>query len=156
MRNSSKRYVGTTEQRINKWMRMCLHWQFDIQRGIEKKSSYYFTKYHVGKYPKRFFNDLSNCVVDREYVINKMNLISEDRMKRDRKLGLHSNRVLIKQIDIPNYNIKYKTKGVKINDSTILKNVVKSKLNLSEISTVNLVDEIRSRLKTVGKHMVII
>lgn len=29
-----KRYIGTTEDRINKWMRMCLHWQFDIRRGI--------------------------------------------------------------------------------------------------------------------------
>ena len=156
MRNNSKRYVGTTEQRINKWMRMCLHWQFDIQRGIEKKSSYYFTKYHVGKYPKRFFNDLSNCVVDREYVINKMNLISEDRMKRDRKLGLNSNRVYIQQVYIPNYFDNYKIKGVKINDSTILKNVGKNKIGLSDISTVNLIKEVRSRLKAVGQHMVII
>ena len=63
-----------------------------------------------------------------------MNLISEDRMKRDRKHGLHSNRVLIKQIDVPNYNITYKIKGVKINDNTILKNVAKSNFNLSDVS----------------------
>ena len=88
-----KRYVGTTEDRINKWMRMCLQWQFDIRRGIEKKSSHYYTKYHVGKYPKKWFADLKDCVVDRDYVINKMNLISEDRMKRDRSLGQKSNKV---------------------------------------------------------------
>ena len=122
-----KRYIGTTEDRINKWMRMCLHWQFDIRRGIEKKSSHYYTKYHVGKYPKKWFVDLKDSVVDRDYVINKMNLISEDRMKRDRSLGEKSNRVLIKQVEIPNYTINHKTKGVRVSDDTILKEVAKSK-----------------------------
>lgn len=122
-----KRYVGTTEDRINKWMRMCLQWQFDIRRGIEKKSSHYYTKYHVGKYPKKWFADLKDCVVDRDYVINKMNLISEDRMKRDRSLGQKSNKVVIKQVEIPNYTINHKTKGVRVSDDTILKEVAKSK-----------------------------
>ena len=117
------RYIGSTEDRINKWMRMCLQWQFDIRRGIEKKPSHYYTKYHVGKYPKKWFADLKDCVVDREYVINKMNLISDDRMKRDRSLGQNSNRVLIIQADVP------KSKGVKIGDYTILKEVAKSKNN---------------------------
>ena len=119
------RYIGSTEDRINKWMRMCLQWQFDIRRGIEKKSSHYYTKYHVGKYPKKWFADLKDCVVDREYVINKMNLISEDRMIRDRNLGLKSNKVVIKQVDIPNYSIKYKTKGVKVGEDTIVKEVAR-------------------------------
>lgn len=122
-----KRYIGTTEDRINKWMRMCLHWQFDIRRGIEKKSSHYYTKYHVGKYPKKWFVDLKDSVVDRDYVINKMNLISEDRMKRDRSLGQKSNKVIIKQVEIPNYTINRKTKGVRVSDDTILKEVAKSK-----------------------------
>jgi len=122
-----KRYIGTTEDRINKWMRMCLQWQFDIRRGIEKKSSHYYTKYHVGKYPKKWFADLKDCVVDRDYVINKMNLISEDRMKRDRSLGQKSNKVVIKQVEIPNYTINHKTKGVRVSDDTILKEVAKSK-----------------------------
>ena len=122
-----KRYIGTTEDRINKWMRMCLHWQFDIRRGIEKKSSHYYTKYHVGKYPKKWFVDLKDSVVDRDYVINKMNLISEDRMKHDRILGQKSNKVIIKQVEIPNYTINHKTKGVRVSDDTILKEVAKSK-----------------------------
>ena len=122
-----KRYIGTREDRINKWMRMCLHWQFDIRRGIEKKSSHYYTKYHVGKYPKKWFVDLKDSVVDRDYVINKMNLISEDRMKRDRSLGQKSNKVIIKQVEIPNYTINHKTKGVRVSDDTILKEVAKSK-----------------------------
>ena len=120
------RYVGTVEDRINKWMRMCLQWQFDIRRGIEKKSSHYYTKYHVGKYPKRYFADLACSVVDREYVINKMNLISEDRMKYDKERGIESNKVVIQQVEIPNYSIKHKTKGIKVNENTIIKNVAKS------------------------------
>lgn len=123
------RYIGSTEDRINKWMRMCLQWQFDIRRGIERKSSHYYTKYHVGKYPKKWFADLKDCVVDREYVINKMNLISEDRMKRDRSLGINSNKVVIKQVDIPNYSIGHKTRGVKVSEDTIVKNVAKSTNN---------------------------
>ena len=120
-----KRYVGSTEDRINKWMRMCLQWQFDIRRGIEKKASHYYTKYHVGKYPKRYFDDLAYSVVDRDYVINKMNLISEDRMKYDRERGIESNKVVIQQIDIPNYSVKHKTKGVKVGNNTIIKEVAK-------------------------------
>lgn len=123
----SNRYIGSTEDRINKWMRMCLQWQFDIRRGIEKKSSHYYTKYHVGKYSKKWFADLKDSVVDRDYVINKMNLISEDRMKRDRSLGQKSNKVVIKQVEMPNYTINHKTKGVKVSDDTILKEVAKSK-----------------------------
>lgn len=120
------RYIGTTEDRINKWMRMCLQWQFDIRRGIEKKSEHYFKKYHVGKYSKKWFADLKDSVVDREYVIGKMNLISEDRMKRDRNLGIKSNRVLIVQVDTPTYTAKNNSKGIKVGEDTILKEVARS------------------------------
>ena len=54
-----------------------------------------------------------------------MNMISEDRMKRDRSLGEKSNRVLIQQIDTPNRCVNYKTRGIKINENTILKYVAK-------------------------------
>lgn len=117
------RYIGTTEDRINKWMRMCLQWQFDIRRGIEKKSAHYFTKYHVGKYPKKWFADLKDCVVDRKYVINKMNLISENRMLRDRSLGLKSNKVVIKQVNPDDMNINGVSAKIKVGDDTIVKYV---------------------------------
>lgn len=121
----SQRYIGTTEDRINKWMRMCLQWQFDIRRGIEKKADHYFTKYHVGKYRRGYFSDLKNCVVDRNYVIGKMNLISEERMKRDRGIGKKSNKVVIVQVDASTIG----SKGVKVNDDTILKTVAKTVVN---------------------------
>lgn len=37
----SNRYIGSTEERINKWMRLCLHYQFDKKLGQAKKLSYY-------------------------------------------------------------------------------------------------------------------
>jgi len=114
----AKRYIGNTEDRINKWMRMCLQWQFDIRRGIEKNASHYFSKYHVGKYSEDYFSDLAYSVVDRKYVIAKMNRISNDRMLRDRKLGLNSNRVLIVQVGDKKLNY---IKPVKINENTIIK-----------------------------------
>lgn len=117
------RYIGTTEDRINKWMRMCLQWQFDIRRGIERKSAYYFTKYHVGKYSKKWFADLKNCVVDRKYVINKMNLISENRMLRDRSLGLKSNKVVIKQVSRDDVNMNGISAKIKVGDDTIVRYV---------------------------------
>lgn len=145
--NFNSRYRGNEVLRINKWMRMCLHWQFDKLRKEEKKASYYYTKYHVGKYPKRFFADLIYNVIDRDYVINKMNIISEYRMKRDRKLGLKSNRVLIRQIEMPTDKIGFVSVGVKVGDDTIVKNVAKSKFDLSEVSTISLVEELERRTK---------
>ena len=65
------------------------------------------------------FEDLKDSVVDREYVINKMNLISEDRMKRDRSLGLNSNKVLIVQSNVPN------PKSIKMGEYTIIKEVAR-------------------------------
>ena len=146
MKKETKRYIGSTEDRINKWMRMCLQWQFDIRRGIEKKSSHYFEKYHVGKYSKEYFSDLSTSVIDRNYVINKMNLISEARMRRDRSLGKKSNRVVIRQVNIPDYTIRHKTKSIKLENDTIIKDVGKSKYYLSDISTDLLLEEINKRL----------
>ena len=36
----SNRYIGSTEERINKWMRLCLHYQFGKKQKQEKKLSY--------------------------------------------------------------------------------------------------------------------
>lgn len=121
-----KRYVGTAEDRINKWMRMCLQWQFDIRNNNERKASHYFTKYHVGKYPKRFFSDLAESVIDRNYVIEKMNMISEDRMKRDRKLGIKSNKVVLRQSVKTEKKAGYVSHSIKVGDDTIVKYVARN------------------------------
>ena len=147
-----KKYIGSTEDRINKWMRMCLQWQFDIRRGIERKASHYYTKYHVGKYPKEYFKDLKNAIIDRNYVINKMNMISEARMERDKKLGIKSNKVVLKQVD-PSQEIQMSKKGFKINEDTVIKNVAKSPVDLSEVSTYLLWLEINKRFSTTEDYL---
>lgn len=141
------RYVGTTEDRINKWMRMMLHWQFDIRREQEQNASYYFTKYHVGKYPKKYFEDIKWHVIDRDYVIHKMNQISAKRMKRDRDLGLKSNQVRILQDERVNAYIceSVPQKGVKVDDKTVVKTAAQGLYDLGCVSTQRLRNELASR-----------
>lgn len=130
---------------------MCLQWQFDIRRGNERPSKHYYEKYHVGKYPKSYFDDLADSVVDREYVINKMNIISEARMKRDRNLGINSNKVVIKQSEIPSEKTKNRVTGIRISDDTILKRVPKAEQDLSNASLTDLRLELMKRDANSGK-----
>jgi len=143
----TKRYVGTTEDRINKWMRMLLHWQFDIRREQEQGASYYFTKYHVGKYPKKYFEDIRWHVIDRDYVIHKMNQVSAKRMKRDRDLGIPSNQVRILQDERVNRYIceLVPQKGVKVNENTVIKTAGQGFYDLGCVSTQRLQNELASR-----------
>lgn len=73
--------IGTREDRINRFFRMCLEWQYDLRNGNKKKTTYYFTKYGVGKYAKRYFNDIAYATIDRQYIIDKMKFIQEDYHK---------------------------------------------------------------------------
>jgi hypothetical protein len=66
------RKIGSKEDRINRFFRMCLEWQYDRRHKVFKNNSYYFTKYQVGKYNSRYFKDIDTAVIDREYIINKM------------------------------------------------------------------------------------
>lgn len=131
MKKNCGRYVGTTEDRINKWMRMCLQWQFDIRRGIEKRLI--TTSPSIMSVNMRGFSliDLADSVVDRAYVINKMNIISEARLKRDKSLGLRRHKVVLKQTNLPAKKLGCKSSGIKINDDTIVKYVGKGTYDLT-------------------------
>lgn len=69
------RKIGNKEDRINRFFRMCLEWQYDLRNDIKKPSSFYFRKYTVGNYAKVYFNDLATSVIDRQYILNKMKYI---------------------------------------------------------------------------------
>lgn len=73
-----KKRIGTKEDRINRFFRMCLEWQYDLRNGNDRNTTYYFTKYGVGKYAKRYFNDIAYAVIDRQYIIDKMKYIQDD------------------------------------------------------------------------------
>ena len=80
-----QKVVGTFDERTNRMFRMVLEWQYDRGHGIKKPSSFYFGKYHVGKYSKNLFADLDYVVIDRNYVLNKLSQIKSMREIRDKK-----------------------------------------------------------------------
>ena len=122
------RVCGTTEERINRFMRMCLEWQYDLRKGCAMKNEEYFKKYHVGKYHSSFFADLKDAIIDRQWVITKMNHLSAARQQRDQNLGINSNRVIIEQLFAQD-GVNVVTKGIRLNkDHAILKNVAKSRI----------------------------
>lgn len=123
------RVCGTTEERINRFMRMCLEWQYDLRKGIVKRDGFYFKKYNVGKYSLKYFADIKDSVIDRQFVINKMNSISAGRQQRDRNLGIKRNKVVIRQFFTLNDGERVKSVGIQMKDDSVLKNVARSKLD---------------------------
>jgi len=91
MRRTRGRVCGTTEDRINRFMRMCLEWQYNLRNGTDeeksKPTSYYFIKYNVGKYKKKYFKNIANAVIDRDFVISLMDKIAQDRIEYDKSIG---------------------------------------------------------------------
>lgn len=78
---------GTREQRINRMTRMALEWQDDARTPSQlKKSSYYFRKYHIGPYKVDFFSDIKTANINREWILNKMQLCSEHKKVLKNKL----------------------------------------------------------------------
>ena len=70
---------GNFEQRVNRFTRMALEWQDDINRGIVKPHSYYQRKFHVGMTPKEYFKDIKTLSIDRQWVISTMEKISNKK-----------------------------------------------------------------------------
>lgn len=85
MRNTKGRVCGALEARRNRFMRMCLDWQYDRWMGDSHPNEHYFTKYNIGKYKGKYFKNLQDVAIDRDYVITLMNKISEDRKEYDRQ-----------------------------------------------------------------------
>jgi hypothetical protein len=79
MRNTNGRVCGTAEDRLNRFMRMMLEWQYDIRHGVPKKSSEYCEKYNIGKYANRYFNELLSKKIDRRNVKAVIKRINDER-----------------------------------------------------------------------------
>ena len=86
-----KKVIGTTEDRLNRFMSMCLEWQRDLRNFIYHPAAYYFTNYHLGKVKKELIGDLRNVVIDREWAIDRMNGISLTRAENEVKSGFKAN-----------------------------------------------------------------
>lgn len=90
MRKTNGRICGSLEDRINRFMRMLLEWQYDIRnlgKDYQHTASYYFRKYNVGNYKKCYFSNIANAVIDRDYAVRLMNKIGNDRIEYDKNLG---------------------------------------------------------------------
>ena len=81
MRKTNGRICGSLEDRINRFMRMLLEWQYNIRKGVKRTNAYYFTKYNVGKYNGKYFRNLRDVTIDRNYVISLMDRIGNDRIE---------------------------------------------------------------------------
>ena len=85
-----RKVVGTTEDRLNRFMEMCLSWQRDIRQGVERTSAYYFTKFHFSKVRRSLIGDLRNVVIDRAWAIRKLNSISMYRTEENNSKGIRA------------------------------------------------------------------
>ena len=85
-----KKVIGTTEDRLNRFMQMCLEWQRDLRSFVYHPAAYYFTNYHIGKVKQTLLGDLKNTVIDRDWAIDKMNEISLTRAENEIKLGYNA------------------------------------------------------------------
>ena len=82
-----RKVIGTTEDRLNRFMSMCLEWQRDLRNMVYRPAAYYFTNFHLGKVKKELIGDLKNTVIDRDWAIDKMNEISIGRAENEIKNG---------------------------------------------------------------------
>ena len=82
MRNTNGRVCGTAEDRLNRFMRMMLEWQYDIRHGAPKKSGEYCEKYNIGKYANHYFNELLSKKIDRRNVKAVIKRINDERNDR--------------------------------------------------------------------------
>ena len=141
-----KKVIGTTEDRLNRFMSMCLEWQRDLRNMVYHPAAYYFTNFHIGKVKKGLIGDLRNVVIDRDWAIDKMNEISLGRAESEVKNGYKAqNRTIynetnrktisVRQLDLfaTDTESKNTTKKVK---------VTASKTN--EAKTVELINEMLS------------
>ena len=67
-------------------MRMCLEWQYNLRNGTDEEKSKP-TSYYVGKYKKKYFKNIANVVIDRDFVIALMDKIAKDRIEYDKSIG---------------------------------------------------------------------
>lgn len=121
-----RKVIGTTEDRLNRFMSMCLEWQRDLRSMVYHPAAYYFTNFHLGKVKKGIIGDLKNVVIDRDWAIDKMNEISLGRAEGEIRNGYKAqNRTIynetnrkatsVRQLDLfaNTENVSAKKKAVK-------------------------------------------
>ena len=117
MRKNKTVLIGTTGDRVNRFMRMCLRWQYDKLHGIKLPAAYYFTKFHVGKVSQKYFDTLTTIEIDRDWVIQTMNQLSMDRAIADGRLGIEAHGKVIRELEIDFDNAESNVKSDEVIDN---------------------------------------
>lgn len=149
-----KKVIGTTEDRLNRFMQMCLEWQRDLRSFVYHPAAYYFTNYHIGKVKQTLLGDLKNTVIDRDWAIDKMNEISLTRAENEVKLGYNAqNRTIYNQTNKKTAAQRQLNlfEDVKPTETTTKRKSTKKNATASKfagISDVELLNEVLSRYKT--------
>lgn len=151
-----KKVIGTTEDRLNRFMQMCLEWQRDLRSFVYHPAAYYFTNYHIGKVKQTLLGDLKNTVIDRDWAIDKMNEISLTRAENEVKLGYNAqNRTIYNQTNRKTasqrqLNLFEDVKPTEAKAVTKRKSTkkVETVSKFAGISDVELLNEVLSRYKT--------
>ncbi len=149
--------IGTSEDRLNRFMQMCLEWQRDLRNFTYHPAAYYFTNYHIGKVKQDLLGDLKNTVIDRNWAIDKMNEISFTRTQSELGRGYKANNRTIysqsnretasaRQLDL--FNDLQPTVSMENKKNTNRKNAKKIVTNKFDgISDAELLSEVISRYK---------
>lgn len=143
---------GTKEQRINRMTRMALEWQDDLRNNKTniKNSSYYFRKYHIGPYKVELFSDIATANIDRNWVINKMNLCSAHKklLKKNLEERRIASKIDISQPSLFDDNTDTLTYKGEINKSNIVSNIkaVNHQIyDITDYSDLELINELKKR-----------
>lgn len=143
---------GTKEQRINRMTRMALEWQDDLRNNKTniKNSSYYFRKYHIGPYKTELFSDILTANIDRNWVINKMNLCSAHKklLKQSLEERRIAHKLTISQpslFDEESTLINNGKENVITSNVEAVKAINRQIYGLSDYSDLELINELKNR-----------
>lgn len=144
-----RKVIGTTEDRLNRFMSMCLEWQRDLRNMVYHPAAYYFTNFHLGKVKKGIIGDLKNVVIDRDWAIDKMNEISLGRAESEIRNGYKAqNRTIYnetnrKATSVRQLDLFANTENVSAKKKTVKKDVINKVANV-DTKAVELINEMLS------------
>ena len=140
-----RKVIGTTEDRLNRFMSMCLEWQRDLSNMVYHPAAYYFTNFHLGKVKKGIIGDLKNVVIDRDWAIDKMNEISLGRAESEIRNGYKAqNRTIYNETNRKATSVRQLDLFTNTENVSAKKKTVKKDVTNVDTKAVELINEMLS------------
>lgn len=140
-----RKVIGTTEDRLNRFMSMCLEWQRDLRNMVYHPAAYYFTNFHLGKVKKGIIGDLKNVVIDRDWAIDKMNEISLGRAESEIRNGYKAqNRTIYNETNRKATSVRQLDLFTNTENVSAKKKTVKKDVTNVDTKAVELINEMLS------------